>query len=70
MHMLPKTDESESQLRKYLSWKDKEEVKPIPKDDKNPEKAKDDAPDWKDKKNDDYNEYEYSDEKETDDTKW
>jgi len=33
-------------------------------------KLKAEFPEWKDKKNDNYNEYEYSDDTEEDDTKW
>ncbi len=42
------------------------------KDDKEekPYVKKDPPPSWKDKKNDDYNEYEYSDDKEIDDNLW
>ncbi len=42
------------------------EEKPIPKK----EYINKDKPDWADKKNDDYNSYEYSDDKEEVDTEW
>jgi len=72
--MLPEANDSESQLSKYLAWKDKDEAKPIPKKDEklkdDDNKIKDEAPDWKDKKNDDTHEYEYSDNKDEDDKNW
>ncbi len=70
--MLPEskpTDDSETQLSKYLAWKDKDEVKTIPKEKLN-DKPKEDKPDWADKKNDDSHEYEYSNNTEEDDKDW
>jgi len=46
-----------------ITAKDKQE-KPLVK------KKPDEKPSWVENKNDDFNEYEYSDEKESDDTKW
>ncbi len=66
--MLPKTDEGQKRIEKYLLENATPEVKPIPKDE--PKKKKDDVPDWKDKKNDDFNNYDYSDDKELDDKEW
>ncbi len=74
LHMLPETNDSETQLSKYLAWKDKAEVsKPNlsekEKKDETP-KMKDEKPEWVDKKNDVNNEYEYSDKTDEDDTQW
>ncbi len=68
--MLPKTDDGQQRIKRYLLENATPEVKPTPKDEKQPEKPKDDVPDWKDKKNDANNEYEYSDNKDEDDKNW
>jgi len=59
--MLPKPNEGNSKVNDYLKSLEVPEGKPIPKD----EKPKKEVP-----KNDANNEYEYSDDTETDDTKW
>ncbi len=72
LHMLPKTDDGQQRIKKYLLENATPEVKPIPKEDQKDEKIekKDDKPDWKDKKNDAYNEYDYSDNKDTEVKDW
>ncbi len=71
--MSTETDEANTQLSKYLAWKEKAEVKPIPIN----EKDKQEKPSVKKEtpKNDDYNEYDYDERdpiknKEMDDTEW
>ncbi len=69
--MLPKTDEAQKRMQQYLKQNPlPAEVKPIPKDEKKVVIKKDDKPDWKDKKSDASNEYEYSDNKDDDDKNW
>ncbi len=69
--MLSKANEPTTELKRYLdSVKDGEATK-IPKDkQEKPSVKKDEKPEWFDKKSDEHNEYEYSDNKEVDDTKW
>ncbi len=76
--MLPEVNDSENQLSKYLAWKGKDEAKSIPSKDKQEKpsvkedenKVKIEPPEWKDKKNDDYNNYEYSENPDEDDRNW
>ncbi len=62
--MMQKTDDGQKRINKYLAENATPEVKPIPKDKKD-EKPKKETP-----KNDDYNTYDYSDDKETEDKNW
>ncbi len=55
--MLPKTNDGAKRIEKYLLENATPEVKPIPKKD---EKPKEETP-----KNDEYNEYDYSDKQTT-----
>ncbi len=69
--MLPKTNEGTTDLKRYLDLVKDPEVKPIPKKDEKPKVTKkDDKPDWADKKNDDFNEYDYSSDPNQDDKQW
>jgi len=61
--MLPKTDDGQKRIEKYLLENATPEVKPIPG---KPEPDKVDTP----PKNDEFNEYDYSDDKELDDKDW
>ncbi len=64
IHMLPKTDDGKKRIEKYLLENANPEVTDIPSV-KKEEKEKKEIP-----KNDDYNEYDYSDDKEIDDKNW
>jgi len=80
LHMLSKANDGNTELKRYLDSVKAQEAPPkedISKDevkklivDKDNPKLKIDVPDWKDKKNDDFNEYEYSDKKDADDKEW
>ncbi len=60
--MLPETNDGQKRIKKYLLENATPEVNPIPKKD---EDSKKETP-----KNDDYNEYDYSDNTELDDKDW
>ncbi len=71
--MLQKANDKNTELKRYLESVKASEATKIPQPDKDKQeqpKVKNEEPDWKDKKNDDYNEYEYSNDKEADDKDW
>jgi len=61
--MLPKTDEGQKRIQKYLLENATPEVKPIPKEEKKDEKKE--TP-----KNTDTDTYDYSDDEEVDSKEW
>jgi len=70
--MLEKANDKNTELKRYLESVKASEATKIPQEIKKdePPKHKVTKPDWKDKKNDDYNTYEYSDDKDADDKEW
>ncbi len=66
LHMLPKVDDKNTELKRYLDSVKASEATKIPQNDKQEKpQVKKETP-----KNDDYNEYDYSDDKDNDGKDW